>query len=221
MEPISQAQVRRWGYTWSNPVGNTACVDAHDINDPGDPGNKNRTRESQTQLRQLLMEWDPIGVAGVTEAADEYDCMISPLMKQLHDGAKERAIRRWIVREVEGHFSMRSDPRREAQLAADVVKWWAVRSEEPDHGAQQRLASWERTRGHLARAWVELPPGILSNSYQEFLDHNELGLAMEALAEAGDVRVAGRAFWLALADAASEMDMMTEVRIYQDRANPS
>jgi hypothetical protein len=102
-----------------------------DINDPGNPMNKARTRESQTQLHHLLMDWDPIGVFGVPEAADEYDCMISPLMHQLHDGIKERVIRRWIVSEVENHFGMRSDSRREAQLAAAVVKWWAVRSKEP------------------------------------------------------------------------------------------
>ena len=106
-------------------------MDTPDINDPGKPVNKARTRESQAQLRHLLMEWDPIGVAGVPEAADEYDCMISPLMHQLHDGDKERVIRRWIVREVEDHFGMRSDPRREAQIAADVIEWCAVRSKEP------------------------------------------------------------------------------------------
>jgi hypothetical protein len=29
-----------------------------DINDPGNPENKHRTRESQRQLRELLMTWD-------------------------------------------------------------------------------------------------------------------------------------------------------------------
>ena len=68
--------------------------------------------------------------------------------------------------------------------------------------------SWERTRGHLARAWVELPSGDDDLAgYQEFLDHNELGLAMEALAEAGFQRDATGSFWLALADAAGEMNL--------------
>lgn len=57
------------------------------MNDPSNPENKYRTRESQRQLRQLLMAWDPIGVSGVPEVADEYDCMLSPLLHQLHDGA--------------------------------------------------------------------------------------------------------------------------------------
>lgn len=100
------------------------------MNDPGDPRNKHRTRESQKQLRALLMEWDPIGVGWTPEAADEYDCMISPLMHQLHDGTEERDIRRWIVAEVESHFGMRSDSHREAELAANIVRWWSVRSKE-------------------------------------------------------------------------------------------
>jgi hypothetical protein len=38
------------------------------------------------------MAWDPIGAAGIPEAADEYDCMISPLMHQLHAGAEESTV---------------------------------------------------------------------------------------------------------------------------------
>ena len=49
--------------------------------DPGSPRNKERTRESWRQVRRLLMEWDLIGVAGIPEAADEYDCMISPPLR--------------------------------------------------------------------------------------------------------------------------------------------
>ena len=32
------------------------------------------------------MEWDLVGVAGIPEAADEYDCMISPLLHRLFRG---------------------------------------------------------------------------------------------------------------------------------------
>jgi hypothetical protein len=34
------------------------------------------------------MEWDPIGVPGVPEAAQEYDCMISPPLHYLFEGAE-------------------------------------------------------------------------------------------------------------------------------------
>lgn len=74
------------------------------------------------------MRWDPIGVEGVPEAADEYDCLISPLMHRLHEGARKRQIRRWLMEEVSDHFGLRADRRREGELAASLVEWWARRS---------------------------------------------------------------------------------------------
>ena len=88
--------------------GDTDAVAKLDINDPGNPQNKHRTRESQRQLRALLMEWDPIGVAGAPEAADEYDCMLSPLLRRLHDGVSDKEIQDWVAGEVEGHFGLHS-----------------------------------------------------------------------------------------------------------------
>jgi hypothetical protein len=96
--------------------------------DPGDPGNKYDTRESQRQLRRLLMAWDPIGVAGIPEAADEYDCLISPLMRQLHTGTEEADITRWLVSEVESHFGLTSHVDRERQFVAELANWWRQRS---------------------------------------------------------------------------------------------
>jgi len=75
-------------------------------------------------LRELLLAWDAIGVAGAPEAADEYDCMLSPLMHQLHEGADEVKIRDWLPDEVQEHFGMRTDPDREGLLANQIVEWW-------------------------------------------------------------------------------------------------
>jgi hypothetical protein len=50
------------------------------------------------------MEWDLIGVAGIPEAADEYDCMISPLLHRLFGGADTRSLADWISRERTSHF---------------------------------------------------------------------------------------------------------------------
>lgn len=98
------------------------------MNSPGDPRNKHRTSETQKQMRRILMDWDPIGIAPIPRAPDEYDCMISPLMHQLYEGADEGRIRSWIVDEVEGDFGMRSVSEREARLARNLVSWWALRS---------------------------------------------------------------------------------------------
>jgi len=41
-------------------------------------------RKGQRELRALLMEeWDPIGVSGVAEAADEYDSYLLQLARRL------------------------------------------------------------------------------------------------------------------------------------------
>ena len=70
-------------------------------------------------------------------------------------------------------------------------------------------ASWDRTRVHLSRAWVELPSGERDGlaQYHDYLDHNELGLAMEELERVGRLRSAPSTFWAALADAAAEMGL--------------
>jgi hypothetical protein len=112
-------------------LGDNGLVAAVDVNDPGHPENKHRTRESGRQARELLLGWDPIGIAENAAAADEYDCMISPLLHQLHDGTSERELRRWLKAEVEDHFGMRADRRRERRLAAELISWWTERSSSP------------------------------------------------------------------------------------------
>jgi hypothetical protein len=76
------------------------------------------------QLRTHLLRWDPIGVATVREAQDEYDCLISPIMHLLHDGAEEAEVRDWLVTELIDHFGMTPNPDRESALAGDLTAWW-------------------------------------------------------------------------------------------------
>jgi hypothetical protein len=101
-----------------------------DINNPCDPRNKRRTRESRMQVRSLLLGWDPLGVADSPNAIDEYDCMISPLLHLLSEGANKDAIERWIGHELVNHFGMGVDGTPEAKLAADLVSWWKRSAEE-------------------------------------------------------------------------------------------
>ena len=79
------------------------------------------------QVRRLLMEWDPIGVSGVPEAADEYDCMIGPLMHRLLDGADARSLADWISPERISHFGLSPDAASDAQLAETLTAWWMRR----------------------------------------------------------------------------------------------
>jgi hypothetical protein len=94
--------------------------------DPGSPRNRERTRESQRQVRALLRRWDPIGVGDAEEAADEYDCMISPAMHKLYDGAPVEALVEWIAEERD-HFGLDPDPADDHAVAESLIAWWRMR----------------------------------------------------------------------------------------------
>jgi hypothetical protein len=78
----------------------------------------------QKELRELLMAWDPIGVGGAPEAADEYDCMIGPLMHQLHDGKSAGDIATWLTTELTDHFGLEPSTDGEGDVAVSLVAWW-------------------------------------------------------------------------------------------------
>ena len=76
------------------------------------------------------MEWDLIGVAGVPETAGEYDCMISPLLHRLFEGADARALFDWISQERSSHFGAGPDDVQDMQLAESLTAWWERRRTE-------------------------------------------------------------------------------------------
>jgi len=48
--------------------------------------NKYQSRENRARVRDILMrDWDPIGVAGIPEAADEYDAYVDKTYVMLMD----------------------------------------------------------------------------------------------------------------------------------------
>ncbi|MFD3938931.1 hypothetical protein ACFWSF_33820 [Streptomyces sp. NPDC058611] len=80
-------------------------------------------------LRRLLNEWDPIGVADLV--GDEYDCMIAPLFGRLRAGAGRAEIDAFLRHELEDHFGLGpSGPQpgapAEQAMAARVLAWWAA-----------------------------------------------------------------------------------------------
>lgn len=79
---------------------------------------------AQSDLRLILNEWDPIGVADLAPD-DEYDCLIAPLLSKLLAGAGKAAIGEFLWHEVESHFGL--DPRSpDTNSTADrIVAWWA------------------------------------------------------------------------------------------------
>ncbi|MEU0577265.1 hypothetical protein ABZ465_08145 [Streptomyces griseoincarnatus] len=82
------------------------------------------SEDTESGLRQLLNEWDPIGVAD--EVRDEYDCMLAPLLQRLRRAADEAEISDFLRYELEDHFGLNprlSDPER---MAARLNSWLAA-----------------------------------------------------------------------------------------------
>ncbi|MEU7145338.1 hypothetical protein ABZ942_38240 [Nocardia sp. NPDC046473] len=79
-------------------------------------------------LRYLLNQWDPIGVAELVD--DEYDGLIAPLLTRLGAGAGRAEISEFLWHELEDHFGMSPYHHREHYgvdpLADRLVAWWAV-----------------------------------------------------------------------------------------------
>jgi hypothetical protein len=82
--------------------------------------------ERSAELRQLLNEWDFIGVYDPDTNVDEYDCMIGPLLDTLAGGADATDISELLRREIEGHFGMATAGIDIPAFAARVAMWWRV-----------------------------------------------------------------------------------------------
>jgi hypothetical protein len=80
---------------------------------------------AQRSLRQLIWQWDPIGVAEFAPD-DEYDCMIGPLLSRLTAGADQSEVSEFLRHELQDHFGL--DPaHQDVNSAADrLVAWWAT-----------------------------------------------------------------------------------------------
>ena len=81
---------------------------------------------------------------------------------------------------------------------------------------------WALVRADLLRARNLLPnssddlPSL--RRYSEFIEHNELELACDALEESAKDRDVSSEFWLALRDAASKMHLEENAARYRNRA---
>lgn len=92
--------------------------------------------EIEGNLRYLLNEWDPIGVADLV--SDEYDCLIAPLWSKLSTGASRAEISEFLWNELEGHFGLNPYHHRE-------------------HYGIDRLAAWSATI-NIRSSTAERPP---------------------------------------------------------------
>jgi hypothetical protein len=81
-------------------------------------------------LRALLMEhWDPIGVAGVPEARDEYDEYLGPLASKLREGADARAVAEYLAGVERRQMELPASIDQRLGIGELVVDWYASEME--------------------------------------------------------------------------------------------
>ncbi|MFD5445728.1 hypothetical protein [Streptomyces tendae] len=85
------------------------------------------TDATESSLRHLLNEWDPIGVPA--EVQDEYDCMHVPLLQRLRGGADQTEICEFLRHDLEDHFGLTPLPSEPGAMAARVISWWTAAGE--------------------------------------------------------------------------------------------
>jgi hypothetical protein len=66
-------------------------------------------RARMDELRQLLNDWDFIGVGECSAHDDEYDCLLGPLLSRLTGDAEPDEVAAFLRQEIEDHFGL--DPR--------------------------------------------------------------------------------------------------------------
>ncbi|MFI5831881.1 hypothetical protein ACIA6C_32270 [Streptomyces sp. NPDC051578] len=81
-------------------------------------------------LRYLLNEWDPLGVAYLSQ--DEYDCMLAPLFQRLHHGTTRAEISEFLWYDLEDHFGLDPVDHQTDATADRLIAWWSAVSPTPN-----------------------------------------------------------------------------------------
>ncbi len=87
---------------------------------------KLESRRRWSEIRDLLNEWDPIGIMASRDwPRDEYECLAGPLLRLLEGNATQDEIADYLRNEIEGHFGL--DPSRYEfrAVAARLQSWFA------------------------------------------------------------------------------------------------
>lgn len=86
-----------------------------------DSARLNYARGLHGRIRELLMrEWDPIGVAGVPEAADEYDSYVNGVARLLIRRQSVSAIHEYLWQAETQQMGLCGDPVRTRRVAAHL-----------------------------------------------------------------------------------------------------
>ena len=80
-------------------------------------------------VRRLLMDdWDPIGVAQIPEAVDEYDAYVGVVGRMLHEGAAAEELESYLRGVREDHMGLGPSPsgrEGDSEVARRLTAWYA------------------------------------------------------------------------------------------------
>ena len=79
-----------------------------------------RVKTQMTELASLVNEWDPAHLVSAGAPADEYECLVGPLLSQLSHGPSIGELREWLRGHVTKHFGSCKDAE---QFAGLVIAW--------------------------------------------------------------------------------------------------
>jgi hypothetical protein len=56
------------------------------------------------EMRDLINRWDPVGLLAAGAPADEYECLVGPILSHLGRGATALELTRWLDSHITAHF---------------------------------------------------------------------------------------------------------------------
>ena len=89
---------------------------------------KKSSKEEWAELRNLLCDWDPIGVMADPEwPRDEYDCLIGPVLHRLMEGVSAIELADYLRNEITDHFGLNEADYDFESVARRITTWFRER----------------------------------------------------------------------------------------------
>lgn len=86
---------------------------------------KQESRMRWRELRQLVNQWDPIGLISMGAPEDEYECVVGPVLRMLESSESPGAISSYLEAEFAEHFGMPGVTAFE--FANQAIEWYRER----------------------------------------------------------------------------------------------
>ena len=86
---------------------------------------KEQSRTRWRELRELVNEWDPIGLISMGCPEDEYECLLDLLMRQLEASHKPKLIAQDLFTHISNHFGLSPDKRKTLKFVEKASAWFS------------------------------------------------------------------------------------------------